>query len=84
MLILLLCKRSLNCLKCLRLSSLGGAHEEMQRPERDTRELGWNKGVCKARRGHSKIPCIVWNKHKEGDVTSAAGYKYYRPRHHER
>ena len=27
------------CLKCLRLSSLGGAHVETQHPERDTKEF---------------------------------------------
>ena len=46
----------------------------MQRPEIDSKELRWNKGVCKVRLGHSKVPCIAQNKRKERDITSAAGY----------
>ena len=37
------------CLKRLRLSSLGGAHVEMQCPERDTKEFGWFKVISQSK-----------------------------------
>ena len=43
----LLWKRSLTDLKHLGLSSLGGAHVEMQHSERDTKGLVWNKGFAR-------------------------------------
>ena len=47
------------CLEHLEQSILGGAYEETQCPEIDLRGLRWNKGVCKVRLGHSKVPCIA-------------------------